>query len=67
MYEPLTAAEIDDIRARLRVDRPLHWHLARRLLYEVLRLRTDRLPPPPPPAPEPEPDPEPSAGEPTRL
>ena len=53
MNAPLTAAEVHDAIVRLRVQRPLHWDLARRLLVEVLRLRPDLLaactPPQPPP------------------
>jgi|GEM_PF-3180357 len=45
MAEPLTAAEVVAAVHRLRVDRPLHWSLARRLLAEVLRLRPDLLTP----------------------
>ncbi|PKN58617.1 MAG: hypothetical protein CVU56_04610 [Deltaproteobacteria bacterium HGW-Deltaproteobacteria-14] len=41
MTEPITAAEVQDAIARLRVNRPLHWDLARRLLVEVLRLRPE--------------------------
>ena len=41
MTEPITATEVQDAIARLRVNRPLHWELARRLLVEVLRLRPE--------------------------
>ena len=37
-HAALTDAELADIEARLRVQRPLHWALALRLLDEVRRL-----------------------------
>lgn len=41
MNTPLTAAEVAELRERLRVQRPLHWVMARRLLSEVVRLRPE--------------------------
>lgn len=43
MTEPITATEVQQAIARLRVNRPLHWDLARRLLVEVLRLRPELI------------------------
>lgn len=39
MSTPLTSDEVDAASAIVRVQRPLHWTLARRLLAEVVRLR----------------------------
>lgn len=39
MTPPLTSDELDAAVAIVRVQRPLHWSLARRLLAEIARLR----------------------------
>lgn len=43
MDDPLTAEELRAAAAVVAVRRPLHWDLARRLIREILRLRSAAL------------------------